>query len=308
MSWILIALIGPFASAISNLIDKYLVEKYFKGGESGALVLFSALFSIVALPFVLFLSPESVFLGLKTSTILTLNGTINIICLIFYFKALDEDDASTVVPYYQLIPVFGFFLGYLILGETIGFAELLGCLIVVLGLGFLSVDFGEEKINFKKKVVFLMCLSSLLFAFNGVVFKFFAIDVGFWPSLFWEFSGNVVVGLFILLFFSAYRKQFFGMLKSNSWPVLSLSSLNELIYILGEGFAIYATLLAPIVLIMTFNGFQPVFVFIFSLILSILFPKTFKESLHKKSVIKKSLSLLIILIGIYFLSRGGKNL
>lgn len=307
MTWFSIALIGPFLYAISNQIDKYLVEKYFKGGEAGALVIFSALFSIVALPFI-FLFGDGIFsLGIKNTVMLTLNGGLNIICLVLYFKALRDDEATVVVPFYQLIPIFGFILGYLILGEVLTLHQMLACLLVIIGIAFLSFEIAEGKALFKSRVVGLMTLSSLLFAVNGVVYKFFTLEPGFWATIFWEFFGNVVVGTVLFVFFSSYRKQFIAMLKQNSVGSISVNSVNELVFLLAEGFSIYATLLAPIAIVTTINGFQPVFVFVIGTLMTLLFPKILNESLLKHKLIQKCLAIAIVVIGVILLRFSGVN-
>ena len=57
MNWFFIALIAPFLYAITNHIDKYLISKYIKEGKVGALIMFSALFGIFALPIILVINP-----------------------------------------------------------------------------------------------------------------------------------------------------------------------------------------------------------------------------------------------------------
>ena len=44
MQWFFIALIGPLMYALTNHIDKILLEKYFKNGGIGTILLFNSLF------------------------------------------------------------------------------------------------------------------------------------------------------------------------------------------------------------------------------------------------------------------------
>jgi drug/metabolite transporter (DMT)-like permease len=305
MNWFLIALVGPVLYAATNHIDKYLLEKYFKGGKAGVMVLFSALFSVFALPFIYIIEPKVFSLGLLTTTALSLNGMISIVCLILYFKALQDEEASAVVPFFQTIPIFGFILGYFILGETLNLKQVLACLLIIAGTIIISFDLTDSKIKIKKKVAVLMLINSFLFAVSGVIFKLIATEEGFWESAFWEFSGKVILGIVLFLIIKSYRKEFLEVLKINSFPVISLNTFNEIIYIIGDGFSIYATLLAPIALVMTVNGFQPVFVFIFGIILTLFFPKIFQESLSRKILIQKISAIGIITIGTIILGLSG---
>lgn len=305
MNWFLLALISPVLYAIGNHIDKYLLEKYFKGGESGAVVLFSALFAVFALPIILIVEPEVFLLGFNSIAVLAFNGAITVVCFILYFKALRDEEASVVVPFFQIIPIFGFVLGYFLLGETLDLSQIIACFLIIVGTIILSLDFSAGKIGIKKRVAFLMTSVAFLYGISGVIFKLIAIEGGFWESLFWDFSGKVILGMLILVCVTSYRRQFFGVFKKNSLPVISLNSFNEIIFIIGEAIFAYATLLAPVALVMTVNGFQPVFVFIFGIFLTLFFPNLGKENMSKNVLTQRILAIGIITVGTYFLGASG---
>ncbi len=301
MNWFSIAFIGPVLYAVSNHIDKYILEKFVKGGEAGAIVVFSSLFSVITLPLIYIVEPGIFLLDFKKAFILSLNGTINIICLILYFKVLRDNDTSLVIPFYQTIPVFGFILGYFVLGEVLTVGQISSCLLIILGSIILSFDLTGKLITIRTKVVILMLLGSCLFAINGVVFKLIAVQEGFWVAAFWEFAGKVLIGVLFLFLLPSYRKGFLSLLKSGSFPVLLLISFNETIFLIADGATIYATLLAPITLVMAINGFQPVFVFAFGIILTMFFPKILRESLSKNILYQKISAIGIITAGTFIL-------
>ncbi|MDP1884093.1 MAG: EamA family transporter [Candidatus Moranbacteria bacterium] len=302
MSWFFIALIGPVLYAASNHIDKYLIEKYFKGGESGALILFSSLFSVVTLPVIYLIDPGVFSLDLTTIAVLVLNGMLTVVCIILYFKALQDDEASIVIPYYQTIPIFGFILGYFFLGETLTLAQIISCGLIIAGTIILSLNFIDGKLKFKKKVAALMLLASFLYAVGGVVFKIIAVEDGFWASIFWDFFGSVLLGVILYFSISSYRKQFLQVIRMNSWGVMSLNAFNEIIFVVADGVFAYATLLAPIALVMTVNGFQPAFVFLLGVTLTLFFPKLGRESVTATGLAHKILAIGLIVEGAVFLS------
>jgi len=305
MSWFYIALIGPILYAVTNHIDKYILEKYFKAGEVGAVTLFSALFSVVALPVIYLIEPAVFSIGIVSTIVLIISGILAVTCLILYLHALRDDEASVVVPFYQTIPIFGFILGYFLLGETLGTNEIFASVLILIGTTIISLDMSGGAIKFKKRIALLMLLGSFLFAVVGVVFKMIAVDEGFWPSLFWTFTGNVLLGAFIFIAIKSYRRQFLTVFKVNSVPVLAACSFNEIIFIAADGVSVYATLLAPIALVMIVNGFQPVFVFLIGIILTLFFPKLGKESLSKNDLAQKILAIGIISAGTYLLGMSG---
>jgi drug/metabolite transporter (DMT)-like permease len=301
MQWFFIALFGTVLYACANHTDKYLISRYFKNGAVGALIIFSSVFSIIALPIVLFIHPSVFDISFFQGVALAVNSMLVVFAVLLYFYALQKDEASYVVPFYQTIPIFAFILGYFFLGETISFFQGLASVIIIIGALVLSFEFGLGKIRFKKDVVPLMLGASLLYAVNGVVFKFIAVNEGFWPSTFWGLIGKIILGFVFLAFIPKYRLQFLTMMKEGKVAVLGLNSLSESFFIVGEAVTQYATLLAPVALVLLVNSFQPLFVFIIGIALTLLFPKIGRESLTKKSLIQKILGIGLILIGACFL-------
>lgn len=132
-----------------------------------------------------------------------------------------------------------------------------------------------------------MFLASFLVALNGFIFKLVAIQADFWTTSFWEYVGLTILAFALLVFVKSYRKQFFEVVKANKLPVLSLNGLNEVINIIAKFSMNFATLLAPLALVWVVNGFQPFFIFIYGVILTIFFPHLGTETLPKKILYKK---------------------
>jgi len=301
MNWFFIALTAPLLYAIANHTDKYLISKYIRDNEVGALIMFSALFAIFALPIIFIINPMVLVISLWQGAILVLIGILVVLSILCYLYALRFDEATFVVPLYQMIPIFGFILAYFILGETLTKTQILASLAILVGALILSFDIGGEKIRFKKKVVLLMIIASLFYAISDVLFKFVAIDRGFWISTFWTLVGKIFIGLVFLLFISSYRKQFFLLLKEARGKILALNSMNEIFTIVADTIFQYATLLAPVALVLMVNGFQPLFVFAIGLGLTLFFPHISKEKIQKKYLLQKIIAILTIFIGSCFL-------
>jgi uncharacterized membrane protein len=301
MNWFFIALITPFLHAIANHIDKHLISRYFKSGGVGALVIFTSIFALLAMPVIYFINPNVIHIGLKASIALLLNGTLSLVYVIFYLHALEDDEATIVAPFFQTIPIFGFIFGYLLLGETLTNHQIFASILIIAGSFLLSLDLSNG-IKIKKKLVSLMLASSSLYALNGVIFKSIAINSGFIESLFWGMTGQVVLGLVLYLFVKSYRTQLVSVMRENSRAVLGLNFLNGIIILAGDIVVAYALLLAPVTLILAVGGFQPLFVFIFGVLLTLFFPKFGRESLVKRDLVQKIAGILIIVAGSLFIS------
>ena len=302
MTWFFIALIGPFLYAVANHTDKYLISKYFKGGQIGALIIFSSIFSLLALPIILLANPEIFNISVWRGLVLAVNGSLVVISILFYLYALQKEETSLVVPFYQTIPIFAFILGYYILGETLTLWQGVAFLIILAGALVLSFELGVKQIRFKTKIVLLMLGASFLYALNGVVFKLIAIEDGFWTSTFWSLVGKIILGFIFLSFVPSYRKHFFSVIKDNQAKVLGLNSLNETAVIVADAVTAFATLLAPVALVFLINAFQPFFVLLLGIILTIFLPQFSRESLLGKHLVQKIVGIGLILVGTLCLS------
>jgi drug/metabolite transporter (DMT)-like permease len=303
MSWFFIALCAPFLLACANHNDKFLLSRYLKEKNIGSIVIFSSLFSSVAIPIVLFIQPDVYDVGLAQGSAVVATGMMSVFAAVCYLYALDLDEASFVTPFYQTVPIFAYLLGYFILGETITPAQGLASFVIIAGALALSFDFGRRGMRFKRNVVALMLAASLLSAINGVIFKLIAVDKGFWVSLFWGFVGQVMAGLTFLVCVPGYRKDFLELFKQQKVAVVGLIALSRLLFSVSEAVTLYATLLAPVALVLLVNSFQPLFVFAFGVVLTLFLPRVAKESLGRMKMLQKGAGIGLMLVGGYLISR-----
>jgi drug/metabolite transporter (DMT)-like permease len=303
MSWFFIALSAPFLVACANHNDKFLLSRSLKDKNIGAIVIFSSLFSGVAIPIVLLIQPDVLEVSLVQGSALVATGMLSVLAAVCYLYALDIDEASFVTPFYQMVPIFAYFLGYFILGETITLAQGLGSSVIIVGALALSLEFGRRGIRFKRAVVALMLAASLLSAINGVIFKLIALEKGFWASLFWGFAGQVMAGLALLVCIPGYRRDFLSLFKQQKVAAVGLIALSRTLLSVSEAVTLYATLLAPVALVLVVNSFQPLFVFVLGIVLTLLLPGVTEESLDRRKMLQKGAGIGFMLMGGYLISR-----
>ena len=303
MNWFLIALSAPFLWSLVNHFDKYVLEKYLKGRGVGSLILFSCLFGIVLLPIIYFFIEPNVFtISHLHALTLWAMGIFTAISIVLYLYALETEETSIVVPFFQIIPVFGYILGYFLLGEQLTALQVFALVVVVLGAAILSFEFGDgKKIRLKGKVVTLMLTSTFITAITETMFKSIAIKESFWISTFWTSVGLATFGLIAFACIKKYRNDFIYALKVNTRRIIALNMAAESIYIIANILFSYATLLAPIALVLLVNAYQPIFVFAEGVLLTLLFPAIATEKISSKHLVHKIVALAIILAGSYML-------
>lgn len=302
-NWFLIALIAPILWSIVNHIDKYMLSKYLKDRGVGALLIFSALSSIVVLPFIIYFFHSQIF-NISNIDLVTLLlvGFLSAGAFYFYLEGMNEEEASIVVPLFQLVPIFGYFLGYLILGESLNISQILSSLLVIFGIIILTIEIDiDNNVTLKKKVLVLITISSFLFALHDTLFKKVAIVESFWVSIFWQYTSLVIFGILILIFIKKFRKDFLMMMSGIGGKVFSLNIASELLYILGNLANNFALLLAPVAIVLVVSSYQPFFVFIGGIFLTIFLPKLASEKISHKHFFHKLISIVIILVGSYLL-------
>ena len=303
MSWFFVALAGPFLYALTNYIDKILLEKYFKGSGIGTVLIFSSLSCVFALPFFFLMDRTVLDVNLVNILILAVKGMLGVGVLWCYLIALRDEEASVVIVFYQLVPVIASILGYFVLGEVLTHMQLIAMAIIILGTTIIAFEADSDN-HFKlrkKSTIIPMLGASFFWALGGTIFKMVALEENLWRSLFWENLTFVLVGICIFIFMRSYRENFIAAFKNNSKNILSLNILNESIYISGNVVVAYAYMLAPVGLVLLTESFQPIFVLLIGVILTIFFPKIIVEKIEAKHIWQKIIAISVTGIGAYLL-------
>ncbi|MFA7000051.1 MAG: EamA family transporter, partial [Candidatus Paceibacterota bacterium] len=214
---------------------------------------------------------------------------------------LETEDVSSVVPWFLTIPIFGYILGYIFLGETLTQHQWIGSIIILVGMVVILIDFGEEKRKFKWEPAFFMTLACFMVAISGVIFKYVTIEGNFWVSSFWEYVGLGTLGIIMYFSVPKYRHQFHLMNKSGGFKIFFLNMIAEVTTISGNLLTNFAMLLAPVTMIYLVGSFQPAIVLILTLIGTKFFPHITKENLSKHILLPKIFAIIIMIIGSIFL-------
>lgn len=302
MTWFLLAIAGPFLYAITNFIDKVILERYFKVGGVGTILIFSGLMSVFVLPVLLFFDPTPFSMSLAHIAALAVVGIVNVLILFFYLKAISSDEVSVAIIFYQLVSVFAYVLGYLILGETLTTMQIAAMVVIIAGTSIVSFEIDEENhFHLKRRTILYMTLASFCWALSGVIFKAVALEEDVIRSFFWENFMMVVIGAGIFLFVRSYRNHFLEAFRSNGKSILLLNGLNEVVYISGNAVVAFAFMLAPVALVLLANSYQSIFVLAIGAFLTFFFPHLVKERVHLKNVGQKILAILVTAVGTYLL-------
>lgn len=299
MSWIVFAIAATAFYAVSNYIDKFLIEKrvrdYFVLTILGGIIVSVFGTAIILFRHLPIFSPSQ--------TILILLAGISMeLALLPYYKAISLDDVSRVVPTFQIIPIFVFALSYIFIGEKLTSPQFLGFWLVLIGAYLLSLKkLGKEIFALRKSVPWII-LASIMWAVPSVIFRFITIEINFWDALGYEFIG-AALGILLLLLIPRIRARFINEARNIKKSVWGILVSNEFVYLVGRMLGFYAIAIAPAVsLAAALNGFQPLVVLIYGVILSIWFPNIIKEDIKKSTIFVKIIAIAIIFAGVLFIN------
>ncbi len=269
--WIIYALMAAGLWATVNYVDKYIVTYFSKGEQIGSLVLYSAFIGFPFCTIIYLTIGNRLFMINPLSLLLIIiAGLIYILALIPYLHGLAKDEVSSVIPQFMLVPIFGLILEYFLGELKISTSEIIGAIFIITGVIAINVEKTSETITIKKDTLGYMATASLLIALNAFVFKYISIEENdFWLSAFWQYFGFNIAGLLIFTFNKKYRDDFINVIYENGFLGIGVNALGEIVAVLGNLAFYYATLKAalPIVQI-TAEGFQPIFVFLIGILIT----------------------------------------
>lgn len=288
------SLIPPFFDSVINYLDKFLLSKYNIG--STAITIYSGFFALFSGVIVLMLTGFHI-TDLKTTLIITASGFMGVFILLAYFKALTLDEASRVASLFQLVPVLVLLLGAVLLGEKFIFKQYMGSFLIIASGFMLSIQKLHIRIIKINKAFWYMLLASFFSAMVYISFKLGVKELGFWPAIPYEGLGSGLASLCILLY-GKNLKNLKEEMKKISKKVFVYLTISEVIYRSSRFSFYFALSLIPATIVAVLQGFQPFFLLIEGIILSLWFPHIIKEIITKQTVSIKLASIIGIFIGL----------
>jgi drug/metabolite transporter (DMT)-like permease len=291
-SWVLIAIVGYISMAISQLLDKALLNIAFK--EVKAFVFLIAALNVLAfgmIPFGVTLIDPILLL------IATAGGALFILALIPFLSALQGDEASRVIPLVGGVVPIATLLGEVVfLGGRLSNLDYVAFALLVIGSIVLTISHtgsGKRSYSAIIKAVF----GATLFAASFVITKYVFDHTTFINGFFWMRLGGILVaiGLFFLHDVRQGIKDFF---TKNSKLVQSGYFATQALN--GGGFVMqsYAISLASVSLVNALQGSQYLFILIFVAIAAKFKPGLLGEKITVAILVEKLAAVFIIIAGI----------
>jgi len=305
MLWLLVTIFCYFVFAFVFLVDKYLLSSSIQ--EPKIYVFYVGALSVLAvlfIPFVAFSVPSF------CQTIFALfAGAFFIYALFWFYRALQSFEVSRVVPVISgLTPFFTLAITYIFsLGrqKITPFYFLAFCLLVLGSV--LMVSEKGKKIKLKK--IKIPLFASFLLALSFVFLKYVYLELNFWSAFIWTKIGSFLIALVFILIWQEVRQGVFratGKVNKKTALIFLLNQTAGAGANILQNLAVFLVPLGYLAFVNALQGVQYVFLFLFSLFLSLRFPQILKERVSREIIIQKSVAVLSIGLGLAALAFGGQ--
>jgi len=268
VNWTSTAILSAATYGIVSIIDSHLLSKRMPSLQSFLLPVGMILlvFGLIVLYF--FPIPEGT--AALPIWIAVAAGITRCAGIIITLYNLRREEVSRVIPITYTYPVFVAIIAIPLLGESLGYLQWLAIIIVVAGAIIVSAEKSPSGTTGSLSRPFLLLfVASLFFALADIFAKYALAYMSFWSVYSLAIFGVSAVFLIISIR-SGTIKQLRDMKRRNS--AMALLVFDEILALLGSVLQFWAMARGPVSLVSTITGTRPVFVVIYSIILSFVLP------------------------------------
>lgn len=300
MHWILLTMVTRLSWSLTNIGEKYMVDKRFKNPFVYAFLGFIAgLLGLVVVPFIEFKMVEfDILLWIILASFSFFVGVM------FYIKAVQMEEVSRINLLWSFIPVFSLIGSAYILGETLTGLQFSAFIFLVLG-GFIASLHAKSSGRFRfSRATILMIIGCASISIYDIVIRYLTNERGISFGLIFVYTSIIFVLLGFLLFISReFRRDFVEESKHFlQWKVLLLILGINMLSKIGLLFDMWALSLAPAPLVNSTEGVQAIFVFLITIFLTLSFPHIITEEIDKRNIILKVIAICFVVVGLVILS------
>ena len=294
MHWAGLALLAAATMAMVNIFDSHLLSKRLPSFR--AYLLPVGVIHVSWGLLVLYLNPlpgEVEIWPLLAAISAGALRTAAVGIMLYYLK---KEHVSRVIPIVYTSPVFVAIMAIPLLGESLYYLQWLAIVVVVVGAVMVSAEKNFTGANARwGKIVLLLLMASLFFAIADIGTKYALASLSSW-NLF-SLTTFVMSGTFLL---ASARPQILRQLRDmerrNSALVLLV--FNETLAPMAIALSFWAIQKGPVSLVSAVIGSRPVFVAIYSLILSLFAPNFLLKFASGKMLLLRLVAIAMIVSGI----------
>ncbi len=296
MEWVFFAVLAALLWAVESVADKIIISKFIK--DPSVMTIIWGFLQLLVF-FVLLFHNLDVSNGLII-LLAIISGMIGMLAAVPYFKALNLEEASRIIPIIYFSPLIVLILSFIFLGERLGFIQIIAFFLILIG-GFLLSLRNIKDMFTLKRAFWLMVFVAFLSAVWQILMKHVYSNITFLDGFFWFKIGGFFGGI-ILLLLKKNRVSFIQNLQTIKSKVFIFVMLGVGLVSLADSLSYgYAIKLGPVSLVSVLDGIAPLFILIITILLSKYLPKILKEEIDKKILLTKAFAIALMIVGLWFL-------
>jgi drug/metabolite transporter (DMT)-like permease len=302
MSWLPIALSTAALGSLVSITDKIVVERYLR--DPWSFPFFTALFLGLYCSALLLVRGALGLFQLPPLPVLAvalLPGALHFVSSLFYTRALQQTDASTVSALNQTIPLFALVWGWLFFGNVFLPINYVGVIVVVVCCALLGMEQapGSQRLRLSP-AVWLVLVGALLRSLSDLFIKVTLTEQDYWNTF--GLSRAVLLPISIVtLLHPIYRKSIGHSVRVNGLRIIPGIALLEVVAMVPQLLGVIAYGLGPLALVSTIIYSTPFFVLIFTQVLNTLRPGLVPVKTGAQSLGRQAVLILGVMVGVILL-------
>lgn len=217
-----------------------------------------------------------------------------------YTYVISKEEISSIVPILGFSSLFVLILSTIFLGEFLTIVNYAGFALLFLAGLVITVEKVKSSLRVNKTLLIALGGAAGI-AVSMILMKFFYLTENFWNGFFW-FNVGGFLGTLVILFLPGNLLHLKNNARLLSRKVVALFLLTAGFVFLADLSILYAIKLGPVSLVYVIGSTQMAFVFIIALLLSRYFPSILKERTDRKTLLKKSVAIAIMIVGLVLLN------
>ena len=297
--WITLALLVPTINAVVIILDKLIVDRYATGPFFYCFGVGVCEIAIVAIMGPVVIATQ----GFTVDSIIggMLTGAVSTTGLLFFLIALRQGQASRVAPIHALSPLIVAPLAVLMLDESLSSISILAILLAVIGAILVSWQGNTTTGNFgKPSTIIFAFISAIFLALTFLLTKHFVEKLDFW-QFYVSFRLGFAITLLATIVMPEIHRSLYQMAHNRGFIGYVFLNVGILVSI-GFGVRFLAIRLGPVSLVSAIGSISPALVFLYSLILSGLWPSRFGHWITRSTMAPQAIGITLIASSVSIIS------
>ncbi|HRY36477.1 MAG TPA: hypothetical protein P5230_01175 [Candidatus Magasanikbacteria bacterium] len=300
MSWFVIALLGYFTLSLVSISDKFILSKKL---ATPAVFVFYTTVPLLVLFVTLFFNVK--FLPKEGMFLAAVSGLSLLFGFWAMYKGFLKSEVSHAGPLLgAAIPTFVFLISVGLMNEILTEKQLIACIFLIFGSLLISFEQSPEHSGWHRGFLWII-ISGAFFAVSHVAAKYLYDVYGFLSGLVWTRGLSGFFGLILLAtpsvrieICSWFKKEGCSSETAKNEKKIWLILFNKIFGVIGVLLIQLATALGSVSLVNAMAGVQFGLLVILVGILSLFFPRIFKEEYNKLEIVQEAIAVVVIGIGL----------